>query len=92
MLVPGWPVMQAKSTKLIGPLVALGATRGIRWSLVTAGFLTGGVNRALPTISSATEVWSALTLAVLGGGIAVLSAMIATTIAVTSAKLMLAES
>ena len=59
---------------------------------VIAGFLTGGVNRALPAISSATEVWSALTLAVLGGGIAVLSAMIATSIAVTSAKLMLAES
>jgi hypothetical protein len=41
---------------------------------------------------SATEVWSALALAVLGGGIVVLSAMIAISIAVTSAKLMLAES
>jgi hypothetical protein len=91
MLLPGWPVIQAKSTKLIGPLAALGATLGIRWSLVIAGFVTGGVNRALPAISSATELWSALTLAVLGGGIAVLSAMIAISIAVTSAKLMLAE-
>ncbi len=92
MLLPGWPVMQAKSTKLIGPLAALRATRGIRWSLVIAGFVTGGVNRALPEMSSATEVWAALALAILGGVIVVLSAMIAISIAVTSAKLMLAES
>jgi len=92
MLLPGWPVMQAKSTKWIGPLAALRATRGIRMSLVIAGFVTGGVNRALSEMSSATEVWSALALAILGGGIVVLSAMIAISIAVTSAKLMLAES
>lgn len=92
MLLPGWPVTQAKSTQLIGPLAALRATRGIRLSLVIASLVTGGVNRTLPDMSSATEVWSALALAILGGGIAVLSTMIAISIAVTSAKLMLAES
>jgi hypothetical protein len=90
-LLPGWPVMQAKSTKLIGPLAALRATRGIRWSLILAGFVTAGLSRALPMIPSATEVWSALTLAVLAGVIAVFFAMIAISIAVASAKLMLAE-
>jgi hypothetical protein len=43
MLLPGWPAMQVKSTKLIGPLAALRATRGIRWSLVIAGFVVGSI-------------------------------------------------
>ena len=90
-LLPGWPVMQARSARWIGPFAALRATRGFRWPLFLAGFGVGGINRAVPQPSSTTEFWSALGLAVLGGGVAVIFAILAISIAVTAAKLMLAE-
>ncbi|MNN68959.1 hypothetical protein D3C81_1847060 [compost metagenome] len=92
MLLPAWPIMQATSAKLIGPLTAIRATRGIRWPLVMAGFLTAGLNRTIPNASSATDIWSALVLAVVDGAIAMFFAMLAISIAVAAAKLMHAES
>jgi len=91
MLLPAWPILQATSAKFIGPLTAIRATRGIRWPLVMAGFLTAGLNRAIPKASSAMDVWSALILAILDGAIAIFFAMLAISIGVAAAKLMLAK-
>lgn len=89
-LLPGWPVLQATSTGFVGPLYALRATRGIRWSLLLASLVVSAINRAVPDIGAIVDAWAAMAVAVFGGLIAVLVGMISISIATASAKFMLA--
>lgn len=90
ILLPGWPVLQATSTGFVGPLNALRATRGIRWSLFIASLVVSGINRAVPDVGAIEDAWAAMAVAVFGGLIAVLAGMISISIATASAKFMLA--
>lgn len=49
----GWPVLQAASAGLIGPVTAWKATRGVRWPLFIASALTSAVNKAGPDVAKA---------------------------------------
>lgn len=88
MLLPGWPVLQATSTKPVGPLSALRLTRGFRWPLILAGFALGAINRVVPA-ASATDEWTTVCLlAVFGGIVSAFSAMFGLSVSVAAWRLM----
>lgn len=90
-LLQGWPIVQALSSRLIGPLQAFRATAGRRWNLVFAAFLVSALNRFLPSTSSTSEFATACVLAVAGIAVSMASAMAMVSIAVAAARLMTAK-
>lgn len=89
--LPGWPIMQSTSSQFVGPWTAFKSTEGLRWQLFLSAFLTSGLNKALPPMSSAQDLASACVLAVLGGIITCLTLMLATAIAVSAWRHMSSE-
>lgn len=87
-LLPGWPVLQTKNKKIIGPLMALKATKGFRWSLVFSALAIGALNRAIPGASSTSHPWEALAFAAGGGLSALFSTICGLGVAVTASRLM----
>jgi hypothetical protein len=89
--LPGWPIMQATSSQFIGPWAAFRSTEGLRWQLFLSAFLTNGLNKALPPMSTAEDLASASVLAGLGGIITCLTLMLAAAIAVSAWRHMTSE-
>lgn len=90
MLLPGWPILQATSSKLVGPAEALRLTKGYRWPLILAGFALGAINRAVPTTSATDELTTVCLLAVVGGVASAISAMLGLSISIAAWRLMTA--
>ena len=89
--LPGWPVLQVTSPRLIGPWTAFKSTKGLRWQLMLASVLTSSLNKAVPQISTADNLLAAGLLAVLGGIVTCFSLMLAAAIAVSAWKHMTSE-
>jgi hypothetical protein len=83
-LLPGWPILQAVSTRLVGPIAALKATKGVRRSLILGPVLTGGLNKFAPETSTAHDLASACLLATLNGLLASVNLLLAVAIAVVA--------
>lgn len=90
-LLPGWPVLQATSMKLVGPAAAFRSTKGMRMSLFATSFIVGGLNRVVPTMSSAHDFPTACILAVANGAVLFVSMVIGLSIAVAAWRRMLPE-
>nr|WP_316628648.1 hypothetical protein [uncultured Brevundimonas sp.] len=90
-LLAGWPITQAISTRLIGPMTALRATKGHRGNLIVAALLVAGLNRIVPALNSATDFTTACWFAVMGFIADIASAMALISIAVVASQMMSAN-
>ncbi len=90
-LLSGWPILQATSTKLIGPVAALKLTRGFRWPLVMAGMALGGLNRLVPSPSESDSFAAVSVLSGAGAIVSAFTGMFAVSISVAAWRLMLAN-
>ena len=86
IFLPAWPIAQSISTCFVSPMQIVKATKGYRWSLILVFFAASGVNKLVPSMSSATNVGEAIALA-LGGAVAASATLVLTaSIAVTAWK------
>ena len=83
-LLSGWPILQAISPRLVGPITALKATEGLRWPLVVASFAQSALNRAGPDTSTAGDLPTVCLLAAVNGLVACGSLMLAVSLAVVA--------
>lgn len=90
-LLAGWPITQAISTRLIGPMTALRATKGHRGNLIVAALVFAGLNRAVPALNSATNFATACLFAVIGLIAGIVGAMALISIAVVASQMMSAN-
>ena len=88
MLLPGWPILQATSAKLVGPVEALRLTSGFRWPLILASFALGAINRIVPASSATDEFTTVCLLAAIGGVVSMFSAMFGLSVSVAAWRLM----
>lgn len=88
MLLPGWPILQTTSTKLVGPVAALRLTRGFRLPLILSGFALGAINRVVPASSATDEFTTVCLLAAVGGIATMFSAMFGLSVSVAAWRLM----
>jgi hypothetical protein len=89
--LPGWPILQATSPRIVGPWAAFKATKGLRWQLFLVSSLTASLNKAVPSMSTAEDIAGAGLLAALGGVVTCFSLMLAAAIAVSAWKHMTSE-
>lgn len=90
-LLVGWPILEATSQKLIGPLRAIGMAKGIRRQLFFAWLIMGGLTRSLPATSTAEDFGTAILLATVNALASTLVSMIALSLAVAAYKFMSAR-
>jgi len=90
-LLAGWPITQAISRRLIGPMTALRATKGHRGNLIVAALVFAGLNRAVPALNSATNFATACLFAVMGLIAGIAGAMALISIAVVASQMMSAN-
>lgn len=90
--LPGWPVWQSASVRLIGPIEAFRATSGFRWSLFGASLFVSALNRAMPKTSSTNDMLAACTVAVGNGLVACVTTVVGLSIAVAAYRKMYANS
>lgn len=57
-VLAGWPIMNALSSRLVGPLSAYRLTAGLRWPLILATFVLGGLNRLWPEVEANASFWT----------------------------------
>lgn len=83
-LLPALPVAQALSIKFVSPLRLARRTKGHRWQLLLALFVSGSINRLSPDTSAARDYWDAI-LSALGSGLMTsITSLIAMSIGVTA--------
>lgn len=85
-LLPAWPIAQAISSRFVSPMQIVKATRGYRWSLILVYSAASGVNKLVPSVSSATNVGEAIALALCGAVVAAATLLLTASIAVTAWK------
>ena len=90
-LLTGWSITQAISTKIIGPMAALGATKGHRGGLIFTALVVAGLNRVVPSLGSTTDFAVACLFAVIGLIAGIASAMAIISIAVVASRMMSAN-
>ena len=90
--LPGWPIWQVTSAKLIGPIEALRATKGFRLPLFVASCVVSGLNRAIPQTSSASDFMAACTIAIANGAVACMTTVVGLSIAVAAYRKMCSDS
>jgi len=86
--LPGWPIWQATSERLIGPIEAFRATKGFRWPLIGAACFGSGFNQAIPRTSSANDLLTACILSVSSSLLACMSTVLGLSIAVAAYRKM----
>lgn len=91
-LLPGWPIWQTASVKLIGPMEAFRATKGNRFALLAASFVASAINRAMPETSSASDFLTACALAAGNGLFGCITTILGLSIAVAAYRRMCAAS
>lgn len=84
--LPAWPIAQAISTRFVSPIRIVKATKGYRWSLILVFFAASGVNKVVPSMSSATNMGEAIALALCGAVVAAATLVLTASIAVTAWK------
>jgi hypothetical protein len=85
-LLSAWPVAQALSDRLVSPLRIMKATRGHRWGLIAAGYLTTALNKLFPATSAAKGATEFIALAVGNSAVSCISLLISASIAGTAWK------
>jgi hypothetical protein len=91
-ILVGWPIWQATSDRLIGPLEALNATKGIRWPLFFAAGIISSLNRGFPSASKVADLRMACALAIGNGVVGCVTTVLGLSIAVAAYRRMLANS
>jgi len=91
-ILPGWPIWQMTSVRLIGPMEAFWATKGFRWSLFGASLFVSAFNRTMPRISSTNDFLAACIIAVGSSLVACLTTVVGLSIAVAAYRKMYATS
>jgi hypothetical protein len=79
-----WPIFQARAQSWIAPMRIFKATRGYRLSLLLMPFLGSGLNKIVPSISTAPNIGTAILIAVGDFVVSCASLMLTASIAVTA--------
>jgi hypothetical protein len=86
MLLVAWPLLEATSSRLVGPLRAFQMTRGLRWQLVFMAILPGAFARGLADMTTTSDFWTAALMASINAVAAMCGPVFALAVAVTAFK------